>query len=168
MFSNLVVFLLVVALPFGQKKVNALEEKGYNPAMDFWRQMSSTMDAKQYKGLRELISQNVDTPKDELETKVGEWSKTSGLEQDFKIFSDIQREYRKAASQYPGTPNSESVNGSENEMTKIISELASINEEQKISFKEACRRQNKLVKAQPPKNIEALGLQNLINPWCEA
>jgi hypothetical protein len=38
------------------------------------------VDAKQYKGLRELINQNEDTPKAELEKKIGEWSKTSGLE----------------------------------------------------------------------------------------
>lgn len=56
------------------------EEKGYNSAMDFWRQMSPAMDHKQYKGLRELISQNEELPRDVLEKKIGEWSKTVGLE----------------------------------------------------------------------------------------
>lgn len=45
------------------------------------------------------------------------------FQQDFKIFSDIQREYRNAATQN-GIPNINDVNGSENEMTKIIAELA--------------------------------------------
>jgi hypothetical protein len=38
------------------------------------------VDAKQYKSLRELINANEETTKAELEKKVGEWSKTSGLE----------------------------------------------------------------------------------------
>jgi hypothetical protein len=46
--------------------------------------------------------------------------------------------------------------------------IQTINEDQTISFKEACRRQNNLVKATPNESVETLGLRNLINPWCES
>jgi hypothetical protein len=42
--------------------------------------MSSTLDHKQYKSLHDLVDQNSDTTKSELEEKVGEWAKQNGLE----------------------------------------------------------------------------------------
>lgn len=84
MFTKFIA-LFVVVFPFGSRfKVNA-DSDPFNPAMDFWRQMSSTMDHKQYKSLHDLINQNTDTKKAELEEKVGEWAKSNGLEVGFKL-----------------------------------------------------------------------------------
>jgi hypothetical protein len=129
--------------------------------MDHWRQISTALDYKQYRSLRELINQNEETSKAELETKVGEWATQNGLTQDFKIFTDIQKSYRAmAATKRDDRPD-------EHGMSKIIFELAKINDDQSISFKEACRRQNKLVREENPEITQQLGLQNLINDWCK-
>lgn len=71
------VLLSLVAFSFWRFGVKA---EGFNPAMDYWRQMSSTLDHKQYKSLHDLVDQNSDTTKSELEEKVGEWAKQNGLE----------------------------------------------------------------------------------------
>jgi hypothetical protein len=66
MYNKLICILFSVFL-FGLAKA---DEVKFNPAMDFWRQMSTTMDHKQYKGLRDLVNQNEETKKSELEAKI--------------------------------------------------------------------------------------------------
>ncbi|KAI6221517.1 hypothetical protein M3Y95_00970200 [Aphelenchoides besseyi] len=132
--------------------------------MDHWRQISGALDYKQYQSLKQIITENEELAKAELDKKMEEWAEKNGLTEDYKIFSDIQKEYRNIAEGQ--AVKSEGTDG-DNEMSKIIAQLAKINDDQSISFKEACRRQNALVRETNRETVESLGLQNLINTWCD-
>ncbi|KAI6196445.1 hypothetical protein M3Y94_01110900 [Aphelenchoides besseyi] len=89
--------------------------------MDHWRQISGALDYKQYQSLKQIITENEELAKAELDKKMEEWAEKNGLTEDYKIFSDIQKEYRNIAEGQ--AVKSEGTDG-DNEMSKIIAQLA--------------------------------------------
>ena len=76
-----VVSVVVAALVFVATSISAqaAESKSFNAPLDFYRQISSVLNFRQFESLKQLLAENAETSKSALEPLVERWANASDL-----------------------------------------------------------------------------------------